>query len=133
MDRYRVAGERIDCEDVIVLRRFVLHGQPGVSQNDVHLGWAITQEKEVVARDADYHRVDFIEAEDIARVRVSRDGPGPEADHTDPARTGPAAFDRKTHSGLAAVISRRLAVHAGLHEFRPVEDGAVTELADGSE
>src|SRR5579872_156175 len=82
----RVAGERVHRYK-IENRRFVIHLDTRVAENDLDLGFRIRQESEPGGGDLLYQWIDFIEADEIAGTAKCGHSSSAEANDTDLSRT----------------------------------------------
>src|SRR5579859_695335 len=92
VDRDRVAGKCVHRDHVIVLGWFRLHGEPGIAVCDLNLRLRLAQVSEHVFGDDLNAWVNFVKAENVSRLSVSRQRAGPQADVGDPARSSLATI-----------------------------------------
>src|SRR5579871_3497767 len=72
MDRNRIAGKGVHCEDVVVLRALAFHRKARVAHHHFSLRLAFGKKPELSACYVDDQRIDFVEAVEIASSSVSR-------------------------------------------------------------
>src|SRR5882724_6360520 len=86
MYRDGVAGERIHGKDVKMLRRLGGERQTRIARSDLNSGLRVSRVTEDVPRNSFHQRVDFIEAENIARTPIGSQRPRPQPDNANTAR-----------------------------------------------
>ena len=142
--RYRVAAEGIHGQHVEPLRlgggNFLLHLDPRIAQHDLHLGRRIASIGEILVGNPDHVRIDFVEADRVARFAVRRQRAATQPDNSDPQRPlvgrgGGAAwviFERHADAALEPVVGRRPAALGGVEVLETVLDVPVDKLQLGS-
>src|ERR1041385_5391977 len=68
----RVAGKRVDCQNIKILRTLSFKQQPGVSKSNLNRCVAIPEKTELAVGQPDHERIDLIEPVIVACPPVTR-------------------------------------------------------------
>ena len=134
MNRHRITAESIDDENIELLRalgiEFSLKGKPCITLNNLHFGRAIRQitEKVVILGNPDHTGVDLVETEAITFQAISRQGPGPQADHPDvKLRAHLTVVEHDADSSSQPVIGKRAIAHRGVETLGSMQCASVNQ------
>ena len=128
VDRHRVAGERVHCEHIEVLRRLALQRQPRIAKHTLDARRAVFQKAEFAIGQLEHLRVDFINAIGVASAPVGCERAGTQADEADPARRIGRRRDGAADARRFAVVRGRLTSARCGQELLAVFDRAVVHL-----
>ena len=73
----RVAGERVDAEEIVGPRRLALEGEAPVAHDDGGAGGGVGEEGELTPGDVHHSRADLVEGEGVARAHPRPTTPAP--------------------------------------------------------
>src|ERR1700737_2677620 len=124
-----VAGKRVHRQHVKLLRRFVFKRKARVSADNVDSRRRITQVAEGTPRDGDNLRIDFVEAEVVASLAVSRQCASAQANRADALCVRTAMCQRKSDSRIRSIVRSGQETGRRIDVLRPVLDLAVVQSA----
>src|SRR5580704_13578067 len=105
MDGDGVARKSVHRQDVVVLRRLPLHGEPSIPKHHFHLPLRFGHKTELAARYADHQRIDVVKAVDIAWPSVRGYRARTQTDHANTQPQPPFGLhNRQSDAALIAVV-----------------------------
>ena len=129
---YRVAGEGVDDQHVVLLRGFALHGEARIAEHGIDPGLAVGNEFEITAGNLDHLRIDFVKTHGVAGAPVTRHGAGAQPHHADPDRAAVLKiFDRAPRAAGLGVIGGDAVALFLIEVLLAVHDHAVHQAPHG--